>query len=57
MITTLEDFLRRRSNIALTVRRRDLAASRGLMRACQILFGAAAQAQYVAYFQAEQGGR
>ena len=56
MITTLEDFLRRRSNIALTVRRQDLAASKGLMRACQILFGGAAQAQYDAYFQSTRGG-
>ncbi|MCW7541030.1 FAD-dependent oxidoreductase [Aquabacterium sp. A7-Y] len=50
MVTTLEDFLRRRSKIELTVRQSDLRASRGLMEACQILFGPQAQQQYDDYF-------
>jgi glycerol-3-phosphate dehydrogenase len=52
MIVTLEDFLRRRSKIALVVRRDDIAAADGLMEACGILFGDRAQACYDAYFGA-----
>lgn len=50
MITTLEDFLRRRSKIALVVRHEDIRRAEGLMEACQILFGDEAQAKYDAYF-------
>ena len=52
MITTLEDFLRRRSKIALVVRHEDIRRAEGLMEACQILFGDEAQAKFDAYFQA-----
>lgn len=50
MIVTLEDFLRRRSKIALVVRRQDIQAAEGLMEACEILFGKAAPARYQEYF-------
>ncbi|OUR99091.1 FAD-dependent oxidoreductase [Gammaproteobacteria bacterium 42_54_T18] len=51
MITKLEDFLRRRSKISLVVRRGDLKNSKGLMEACDILFGEQAQEKYDEYFQ------
>lgn len=38
MITKLEDFLRRRSKIALVVRREDIIKQRGLKEVCKILF-------------------
>jgi glycerol-3-phosphate dehydrogenase len=44
MIVTLEDFLRRRSKIALVVPREEIKAADGLMEACDILFGDRAQA-------------
>ncbi len=50
MIVTLEDFLRRRSKIALVVPRRQIQEAEGLMEACEILFGEAAQARYQEYF-------
>ena len=38
----LEDFMRRRSKIELVVRREDIASAPGLLEACKILFGDAA---------------
>ena len=54
MVTTLEDFLRRRSKLALTMRHTDLKASKGLREACDILFGEQAQSKWDAYFQTTQ---
>ena len=54
MVTTLEDFLRRRSKLALTRRHTDLKASKGLREACDILFGEQAQSKWDAYFQTTQ---
>lgn len=51
MITELEDFLRRRSKIALVTRREDIERSPGLMEACEILFGDQAQAKFDGYFR------
>lgn len=51
MVTRLEDFVRRRSKIALVVRHDDLARRAGLMEACRILFGSQAQAKYDEYFR------
>lgn len=51
MITKLEDFLRRRSKIALVVRDEDIRHAEGLMEACRILFGDLAQEKYDEYFQ------
>jgi glycerol-3-phosphate dehydrogenase len=42
MVVKLEDFLRRRSKIALVIRREDLERSAGLVEACRLLFGAGA---------------
>ena len=53
MIVRLEDFLRRRSKIALVVRRNDIRESPGLLEACRILFGDRAQAEIDAYFGEE----
>lgn len=51
MVTKLEDFLRRRSKIALVVRREEIRAAKGLMDACEILFGSDAQAKFDEYFE------
>jgi glycerol-3-phosphate dehydrogenase len=50
MITKLEDFLRRRSKIALVVSRDELRTARGVREACAILFGDEADAKYDEYF-------
>jgi glycerol-3-phosphate dehydrogenase len=50
MVTRLDDFLRRRSKIAMVVSRDDLAASKGLHEACRILFGDDAERRYDEYF-------
>jgi glycerol-3-phosphate dehydrogenase len=50
MITKLEDFLRRRSKIALVERREDIRRSPGLTEACDLLFGAEAAAKLAEYF-------
>ena len=50
MITKLEDFLRRRSKIALVVRKDDIGSAEGLMEACEILFEDQAQAKFNEYF-------
>lgn len=50
MIVKLEDFLRRRSKIALVVPRKTIRNADGLMDACRILFGDQAQARYDEYF-------
>ena len=51
MITKLEDFLRRRSKIALVNRKEDIRHAPGLLEACAILFGEQAQEKYDEYFQ------
>jgi len=50
MITKLEDFLRRRSKIALVVRKEVIRHAPGLMEACEILFGDQAQEKFDEYF-------
>ncbi len=50
MIVKLEDFLRRRSKIALVVHHQEIQQAEGLMEACEILFGDQAQARYDEYF-------
>jgi glycerol-3-phosphate dehydrogenase len=52
MIVRLEDFLRRRSKIALVERKEDLARSRGLREACRILFGEDADRRFEEHFGA-----
>jgi len=54
MITKLDDLLRRRSKIALVVRREDIKRSPGLMEACEILFGEHAQAKFDEYFREQR---
>lgn len=51
MIVTLEDFLRRRSKIALLVPRDDIRQAAGLMEACEILFDEQAQEKIDEYFK------
>jgi len=50
MIVTLEDFLRRRSKLALVVRHEDLKQSQGIKDACEILFGEEAPERWLEYF-------
>jgi glycerol-3-phosphate dehydrogenase len=52
MIVKLDDFLRRRSKIALVISRSDLHDAPGLREACSMLFGADADARYDEYFGA-----
>ncbi len=57
MITKLEDFLRRRSKIALVVRQEEIKQSPGLLEACEILFGDQAQAKFDEYFKNRPASR
>jgi glycerol-3-phosphate dehydrogenase len=50
MIVKLDDFLRRRSKIALVIRKDELRDAPGLREACEILFGEAAGARAEEYF-------
>lgn len=57
MITTLEDFLRRRSKIEMVLRKTDIIKTKGIIEACEILFGENAQQkldEYVAKVKKEQ---
>lgn len=51
MIVKLEDFLRRRSKIALLERPAEMRNSPGLMEACRILFGKQARMRFDEYFR------
>lgn len=51
MITKLEDFLRRRSKIALVEKTDSIKNSPGLMEACKILFDDFAEEKYNEYFK------
>ena len=51
MIVKLEDFLRRRSKIALVAGKDDIKNSPGLMEACEILFGDQAAEKFDEYFR------
>ena len=50
MVTRLDDFLRRRSKIALVIKREHLRDAPGLREACRLLFGDEADARYDEYF-------
>ncbi|HET9598097.1 MAG TPA: FAD-dependent oxidoreductase [Anaeromyxobacteraceae bacterium] len=52
MVTSLDDFLRRRTALAQVVCRDALRASAGLRDACRVLFGDAAEARRAEYFGA-----
>lgn len=57
MITKLDDFLRRRSKIAMVLNSEDILSSPGLVEACEILFGEQAQSkldEYEAYVNRTQ---
>ncbi len=54
MVTKLDDFLRRRSKIALVTRRHDIRSAPGLEEACRCFFGDEARARIDEYF-AEPG--
>jgi glycerol-3-phosphate dehydrogenase len=50
MVVKLDDFLRRRSKIALVIRRRELLDAPGLREACRLLFREDADARFEEYF-------
>ncbi len=50
MITKLDDFMRRRSKIALVLGTDAIAQASGVMEACELLFGDKAQERYDEYF-------
>ena len=54
MITKLDDFLRRRSKIALVVKRDVMLAAPGLKEACEILFGDQADVRLQEYITETQ---
>jgi alpha-glycerophosphate oxidase/glycerol-3-phosphate dehydrogenase len=49
MITKLEDFLRRRSKIEMVLRRCEIIDTKGIVEACEILFGEKAQEKLEEY--------
>jgi glycerol-3-phosphate dehydrogenase len=51
MVVRLDDFLRRRSKIALVEHRDTIRNAPGLLEACRILFGDDAQARFEEYFR------
>lgn len=51
LVVRLEDFLRRRSKIALLVPREPLRQSQGLREACRVLFGSEADRRWKEYFR------
>jgi glycerol-3-phosphate dehydrogenase len=54
MIIKLEDFLRRRSKIALIANTQKIKQSEGIMEACRVLFGDDAQAKFAEYFDGRE---
>ena len=54
MITTLDDFLRRRSKIALVLSYEEIREAEGIHEACRLLFGDEAQKRYDEYFTPER---
>ena len=54
MITKLDDFLRRRSKIALVLDYDDIRGADGIHEACELLFGDDAQRRYDEYFTEER---
>lgn len=52
MVVKLEDFLRRRSKIAMVERKETIRRSPGLMEACRVMFGEEAEAKFKEYFGA-----
>ncbi len=50
MVVTLEDFLRRRSKVALVLRESQLREADGLREACRIFFGTNAEREWQRYF-------
>jgi glycerol-3-phosphate dehydrogenase len=51
MVVTLDDFLRRRSKIALVVSHEEVRRAAGLREACRILFGEEAEGKMAEYFE------
>ncbi len=54
MIVTLDDFLRRRTKLALLYSRNELESAPALRHACQLLFAAEATARWTEYFESDE---
>ena len=54
MITKLDDFLRRRSKIALVIGNDRVEDAEGIHEACELLFGSEAKRRYEEYFTQER---
>jgi glycerol-3-phosphate dehydrogenase len=54
MITKLDDFLRRRSKIALVLDHDEVRDADGIHEACELLFGEDAQRRFDEYFTKER---
>ena len=50
MLVSLEDFLRRRTKLALIEKKETLSCAKGMSELCQILFGKESEARYQEYF-------
>ena len=57
MVTKLEDFLRRRSKIALVIPEDEIKDAPGLREACLLMFGDEADAKIEEYFADEAAKR
>ncbi|MGB3724730.1 MAG: glycerol-3-phosphate dehydrogenase/oxidase [Glaciecola sp.] len=55
MITELEDFLRRRSKIEMVLRKSDIVKTKGIIEACEILFGEQANNKLQTYINKVNG--
>ncbi len=53
MIVKLEDLLRRRTNIAQTIRKESLQKDRGVMELCKVLFNSKADDEFKEYFNSQ----
>jgi len=54
MITKLDDFMRRRSKIALVIGNDQVEDAEGIHEACELLFGSDAKRRYDEYFTEER---
>jgi glycerol-3-phosphate dehydrogenase len=57
MITKLDDFLRRRSKIALVLGYDEIREAKGMEEACELLFGDEAQERFDEYFNPERAAQ
>ena len=54
MVVHLEDFLRRRTKISMTISQKDLEENPATKEACQILFGDLSQDRWTSFIESSQ---